>query len=124
MDIKQFKLTNGEEIITQVVEWPDDDAVEMVIKNPLKVFSVQTEDNSFYHSFRPWMLYQIDDKNLMLLNMSQIVGEANPHQSVINEYNKTLNYLLKDERKEVTDIEENVTFEDLAEMFFRKGKLH
>ena len=40
-DIKQFKLTNDEEIVCEVVEWPSEQEPSMVIRKAMKVISME-----------------------------------------------------------------------------------
>lgn len=96
-DIKQFKLTNGEEIITEVLEWPgiDDDSTEladMVVRNTYKIVAIdQTIDGHRYYTFRPWMIYQEGDDVYQTINVNHIIGEANPTEKLLEQYVIALN---------------------------------
>ena len=63
-EIKHFKLSNGEEIVCDVIEWPDvdGDSPDIVVRNALKLLRLEllNEDNIRYYQFRPWMVYQDD----------------------------------------------------------------
>ena len=81
-ELKQFKLTTGEQIICEVVQWPDhddpDDYVgDIVVRNVLSIVAIQHELGNIY-TFRPWMMYQDEDNCLMTINENHVVGEANP----------------------------------------------
>lgn len=108
MDMKQFKLTTGEEIVGQVVEWPEEDALEIVAKNMMKVQVVASSDGSYYHTLLPFLTYQLSSDNLILINMAQIVAEANPTQEVLDQYKKVLESHLGE-----NEGEEKATMEDL-----------
>lgn len=91
-DNRHFKLTNGEEIICQVVEWNDDQTPDIIVRNAMRIYSVQSPDGTFYHSFKPWMLF-IDQPDMFItLNHMQVIGEAIPHSTVLEQYQNSLEY--------------------------------
>lgn len=90
-DIKQFKLTNGDELVCEVVEWPgdddEDDSRDIVVRNAYKIISFeQDRDGNRYYGFRPWMIYQQDPDLVQLINGYHVVGEANPSTKVLEHY--------------------------------------
>ena len=91
-EIKQFKLTNGEEIVCDVIEWPDvdGDSPDVVIKNAYKIIvaNVAAERNMRYYTFAPWLVYQDDDDLYQVLNSNHIIAEANPTQKLLEQYLK------------------------------------
>ena len=103
MDLKQFKLSSGEEIITLVVEWPDEDSLDIVIRNPLKIHSMIGPDGNFYHQLKPFMVYQFAEDNLMILNSSTIIAEGNPNKIVTKQYDRVMKDLLKKDEEPEED---------------------
>ena len=101
MDLKQFKLSSGEEIIALVVEWPDEDSLDIVIRNPVKIHSVLGPDGNFYHTLKPFMVYQFAEDNLIILNASNIIAEGNPNKIVSNQYDRTIKDLLSENEEPV-----------------------
>ena len=55
-DIKQFKLTNNDEIICQVLQYDDADNAAMVVRGTMRIIAAEdyTRGVRFY-AFRPWM---------------------------------------------------------------------
>ena len=55
-EIKHFKLTNGEEIVCDVIEWPDvdGDSPDIVVRNAFKIITsgLSHQDNIRYYQFR------------------------------------------------------------------------
>lgn len=102
-NIKHFKLTNGEEIVCDVVEWPDDDtdSVDLVIRQAFKIISAaqSSTENVFYYALKPWMVYQEGDDLYQVLNYNHVVGEANPTPELLKHY-------VKVSRDELTSHEE------------------
>ena len=78
-EIKQFKLTNDEEIVCEVVEWPSEQEPSMVIRKAMKVISMENyREGARYYAFRPWLMFQDHKDNLQVLNSLHIVVEASP----------------------------------------------
>jgi hypothetical protein len=87
MDIKQFKLTNGEEIVCEVVEWHDDETADIIIRHSYKVVTYQSATSrDRYHTFTPWMLMQEGDDIFQSINSEQIVGSCSPTEDMLREY--------------------------------------
>lgn len=89
MEIKQFKLTSGEEVVCEVLEWPnvDEDESDIVVRNVFKIVSVeQTDIGNRYYTFKPWMVFQDEEGMFQLINNNHITGEANPSQKLLEQY--------------------------------------
>lgn len=86
----QFKLSNNDEIIAEVVSEPDDDDVNLVIRKAMMLVKVESQDGYRYYSFRPWMTYQTDKLYLQLLNITHIIGEAKPDKGLLEQYFKAV----------------------------------
>src|SRR6056300_964057 len=82
MNIKQFKLTNNEEIICEVIEWnTGEDPGDILIKKALRVISVEDYQKGWrFFAFRPWMSFQDDPDLLQTLNSSHIIVTINTAQ--------------------------------------------
>lgn len=89
-DVKQFKLTTGEEIVCEVIEWPSDDAEgsnDLVIRRALKILAYEPSiGGPRVYLFRPWMVLQTDHDQLQTIPDFQIVGEANPSPRLVEQY--------------------------------------
>lgn len=88
-EIKQFKLSSGEEIICDIVQWPDpeNDEVDLVVKNVFKIVAIDSPTTGDrYYTFRPWLSFQEEDDMLQLINHGHVVGEANPSQKLLEHY--------------------------------------
>lgn len=124
MNLKQFKLTNDDEIICEVIDADAPDA-SIVIRKVLRLMCIDDYDrNVRYYSFKPWMSFTDDIDELQTLNVGHIVGQMNPSVTLALHYaqavkeveggmktSKTLN--LDEVLKEI-DIEE-LTEEEMDE---------
>ena len=46
-ETKQFKLTSGEEVIAEVVQWNMDDETEIVVRKAMKLVMGETEGGNY-----------------------------------------------------------------------------
>lgn len=84
MNLKQFKLTNDDEIICEVVE---DTEQGLVIRKVLKVLATDDfETNIRYYAFRPWLSFQDDFDELSILNIGHIIGETTPSNTIATHF--------------------------------------
>jgi len=80
---KQLKLTNGDELICEVIEKD----IDMLVRNAMKLMPMEDDgDNIRYYSFRPWMLLQHDEDAVQLIHSHHIVGEATPTAKMMEQY--------------------------------------
>jgi len=80
MNLKQFKLTNNDEIICEVVEDTDHG---ILIRKVLKVIATDDfERNVRYYAFRPWLSFFFFFDELSVLNIGHIIGETTPSNTI------------------------------------------
>jgi len=95
--LKQFKLTNDEEIVCEIVQWPEDVDEPVIIK---KVLKINSSDNYLsgtkYYSLRPWMSFYDNIDLLYSLNPFHILGEIEPSDDLKELYLETLQMIAED----------------------------
>lgn len=106
MSYTQFKLSSGEEIIAEVIDEPEGDDYNIVIRRAMIIHKVEDKQNIRYYSFRPWMTYQLDKDYLQLLNYNHIIGEAKPDELLLEQYMKALGFETKGDDVVARDAEE------------------
>lgn len=93
-NLRHFKLTTGDDIICEVIEWPneeDDTDIQMVVRNTYMIHSIESGvTGTRYYTFRPWMIYQDTPDCLQVINVNHIVGEATPAPLIVEHYVKAL----------------------------------
>ena len=83
-NIKQFKLTSGEEIICEVIEWADEENIDLVVRRAVKLHIVDDDAKGIrYYNLKPWMTMQEGDEVFMTLNSNHIISEANPTGKIL-----------------------------------------
>lgn len=106
-EIKQFKLTNDDEIICEVVEWDDDDSSSIIVRRALKIINVEDFAKGVrFFAFRPWMLFNDNPDELQTINSGHIIGEMNPADKVIHKYMTSVLALSNDVNKKDFPLDE------------------
>ena len=119
MDIRQFKLTNDEEIICEVVEWNDEENDTMVVRKALQIIALDDNPASMrYYTFKPWMLMNNDPELLQVLNSYHIIAEAQPTKIAMQHYNDVIKEMTEDpyeytqlNKEEMSEFEEMVDYD-------------
>ena len=111
--IKQFKLTNDDEIICEVLEWDTEENAAMVMRAPLRIIQgVDAERGIRFFAFRPWMGFAEDPELLHTVNSSHIIGEVTPSETLLKHYATTIQKLIKYQKMKTTDFD----MDELGEM--------
>ena len=84
LNFKQFKLTNGEEIIADVLESEED---ILIIRAAMKIVEVEhLEEGYSYFAFRPFISFQDSVDTLQLLGSQHIITETTPSHNLLKHY--------------------------------------
>ena len=100
-DIRQLVLSNGQELLCEVIQWPDMDIDEqevMIIRKAAKIIIQENfEQGTRWFTFRPFMTYQDDNSSLCSLMPYHIITIGHPSQILKNQYTKYLKLLSSEE---------------------------
>ena len=117
--ITQFKLTNDDEIVCEIVEWDDGD---VVITKAMKIIQIDDAAKGVkYYYFKPFMTFQTDEDGIQELNPADIVSQAKPSLSLLEYYNTSLREHAEAEQEEA-DVEE--LLDSLSKHEFDKKLVH
>lgn len=104
-NFKQFKLINGDEIVTDVIDSEDD---ILIVRATMRIVELENMNEGFtYFSLRPFVAFQDSLDTLQLLNTASIVLESSPSPSIMKHYANAvtkMNKFLKD-GKTLEDLE-------------------
>ena len=93
-NIKHFKLSTGEEIICEVVQWDTIETSAILIRKAMKLQdSVNIRNGYKFFSFRPWLSFNDDPNTLQSVNAEHVVGESTPSPDLYKLYTKSLSKL-------------------------------
>jgi len=95
-DYKQFKMSNDDEILCEVIEWNNEENDALIVRNVMRVVQVEDFEKGIrFYAFRPWMGFIEDPAELHTINSGHIIAEINPSKELLKHYLKSL--------KETTD---------------------
>jgi hypothetical protein len=89
-NVKHFKLSNGEEMLCDIVEELDD---EIIIRDALKIVRIEESIDKAYYIFKTWMIFQEDQNSVLSLNMFHVMGIATPAEELMQQYEVALGTL-------------------------------
>lgn len=93
-NLKQFKLSNDDEVICEVVQWNDEDNDAIIVRGALRVIYVEDFGKSIrFFAFRPWMVFHDDPTVLHTINSGHIIAETTPSQELLKHYASTLDQI-------------------------------
>ena len=93
MNLKQFKLTNNDEIICEVVDREDasDDDDGIVVRKALRIITSEDFESSIrYYSFKPLVSFQDNIDELVVMNVGHIICETLPSKTLVIHYAKAI----------------------------------
>ena len=105
---RQFKLTNNDEVICEVLQWDSEDNAAILVKGALKILNFDDLSRGVrLFAFRPWMGLQNDIDLYQTINAAHVIGEVLPSDSLMKYYNKTMTELktMSDKKKYPPDVD-------------------
>lgn len=134
-DIRQLKLSSGEEIICQVLEWVDEEAGDIVIRHAYKLHTVDDDARGYrFFNIKPWMTMQEGDDMFVTMNVMNIVAQAKPSEKIERQFWQAVKHSNMTEEELTAKVEEYIakmkeSFEEVDDNVIRfpkmdKDKLH
>jgi len=85
-DFRQFKLSNGDEIICEVVQWPAEDE-EMIVRKAMILKAYDDDHRGMrYYNFSPWVTMQDDTDGFLSLNFDHVLAEIIPSDKMLKHF--------------------------------------
>ncbi len=95
--IRQFKLSTGEEIICEVLEWDNEENSTVLIRSALKIVESENYKSGIkVFSFKPFMFFGDDPRIMQTINSEHVVGELSPCISLLKMYAKCILKIAKE----------------------------
>lgn len=92
-NVVQLKLSSGDEIICEVMEWPDPNGNEMIIRNAMTMTYSFDVDNEQMFGLRPWFTMVENENEYIIINVNHVTGTARPSATYFKEYRSALNHM-------------------------------
>ena len=84
-DIAQFKLSSGNEIVCEIIEWPTKEGDDLIVRNIMTILPYEFE-GSIQYGFKPWLHYFESEEEYATLNTSHIIATARPNTYLQQNY--------------------------------------
>ena len=87
---RQFKLTNGDEMVCELID-ADEEIADIIVRRAMKIVTTDDlEDNVRYYTLKPWISFQDDSTDLISLNSVHIISESTPSATMMEHYANAL----------------------------------
>ena len=128
-EYKQMRLQGGEELICEVIDWPDfeseDSPESVIIRNAFLIISAEDwQSSTRYYTFRPFMLYQERTDQLISLNFYHITSIANPHDFIVAQYINHLENMRKIPKSSLDEVLEEMSDSDKDKIVSLRPRMH
>lgn len=85
--IRQFKLSSGDELLCEVLEWDDSENAELIVRHVFEIRKWENEQlNARYYQLRPYMAFQMGSHLVQSLNADQILMSSLPTSEIVEQY--------------------------------------
>ena len=112
-NFKQLKMSNGDEVICEIVDQEDDD---IIARYCLRLFKVEVDPQTTYYTFRPWMILKEDTKEPIQINAFHIVGMCHPASEMLSQYKYALKKL-KEQKEERQVLSLDEAYDNLSKLW-------
>ena len=90
-DIRQLKLSTGEEVVCEILDWADEQEGDIVVRNMYLIHSKDDDMRGYrYYHLKPWMTMQEGDDKFITVNTIHIVSQAKPDQNLIDQWERAI----------------------------------
>jgi hypothetical protein len=117
--VKFIRLKNGDDIVAEVIEIGENDQVDYMLLNPLKVvyISSTTSDDYLQIAFMPWVFPSICIEQDFYICSDDVLTMGNITEKMIAYYWKNMDYFSKKEtKKESVEEPEKPDSEELKDI--------
>jgi hypothetical protein len=129
-EIIQLKLSSGEEILCEIIQWDDDHNATILVKNAFEIYFLQSPTGAMrLCTLRPFMVGQIEEGYNIALNGDLIISQASPSREILSNYRDTLGEYFKFNEGPTDEELKEIEKEEMAENVLPfpridKSKLH
>lgn len=86
-NVAQFKFSNGQEVVCEVMEWPEEsNEKDIIVRNAMTIIMGETEFGERMYMFRPWAHYLEAPDEYIIINSLHVVSTNRPSNYLMEEY--------------------------------------
>jgi hypothetical protein len=129
-EIIQLKLSSGEEVLCEIIQWDDDHNATILVKNAFEIYFLQSPTGAMrLCTLRPFMVGQVEEGYNIALNGDMIIAQASPTREILSNYRETLEEYIKFNIEPTDEELKEIEKEEMAENVLPfpridKSKLH
>jgi len=97
-NLAQFKFSNGQEVVCEVMEWPEDKTQDIIVRNAMSIIMGEDQDGDRVYMFRPWAHYLEAPDEYILVNTLHVVSTNRPSVHLEEEYKYAVTEMHKHRR--------------------------
>lgn len=91
INLIQFKMTGGDEVIAEVMEWPEENSKDLIIRNAMVLsYSFDEDFSNQIYGLKPWFSMIENPLEYMVVNTDHIMSTTKPNPQFVNEYTSAL----------------------------------
>ena len=120
--IQFIRLNNGDDVVAQVIEVGENDQINYILVNPLKVVYMPSQQGAAYLqvAFIPWVFTRICSEQEFIIHAEDVITMSNVSSYMEEYYWKNMDHFIsKDEdvstENEELETEEETSLEELLE---------
>jgi hypothetical protein len=120
--IQFIRLNNGDDVVAQVIEVGENDQINYILVNPLKVVYMPSQQGAAYLqvAFIPWVFTRICSQQEFIIHAEDVITMSNVSSYMEEYYWKNMDHFIsKDEdvstESEELETEEETSLEELLE---------
>jgi hypothetical protein len=96
--VKFFRLTSGEDIISEVIETQINEKTSYILVNPMKIVYMFGRPGYVSISMMEWIFTKVCENQEFELNINEVLTTGDPTESIINHYYECIDHF--ESRKE------------------------
>lgn len=131
INLVQLKMTGGDEVICEVMEWPDQDGKEMIVRNAMVLsYSFDEDLTNHIYGLKPWFSMIENPMEYIVINTDHVMCTTRPNSMFVKEYNEALVQMhslgqrrVRDHLRQVKEFEEKFKekFEEVTKRLLDTG---
>jgi len=91
INLIQMKMNGGDEVICEVMEWPEEGSKQMIVRNAMVLsYSFGEDFSEQYYGLKPWFSMIENSMEYMVVNTDHVMSSTKPNTAFVREYNEAL----------------------------------
>lgn len=97
--LAQLRLSNGSEVVCEILEWPDSDENQIIARNCMTIIGYEYEDGQKGYAFRPFVNFLDEhEMDMILINSDHVVCMNKPTEYLIDQWQMSVGEMLAQAR--------------------------